>query len=354
MTLTIAADRVVLRDDGATVTAPGECTRRDEHEVSCPAGRIEQSFGTGRFYLAVVRALDGPDVVRAAGTGGDVQLAGGPGDDTLTGAGGADLLDGGAGDDTVAGGAGADEVVDAGAPGETDRYDGGADGGDRLRHDGRTPWRVDLAAGTASNGAETDTVAGFERVDGGAGDDVLLGSDAPDTLAGHGGADRLDGRGGADLLLPSVTRDFGDFYADIGSWPDGKVDRVAGGPGTDVVQGPDPVDRVEGCERLGSELDPIGLEPGLRLAGRAVVVRVVSISSSPMTLVRVLGRSRGRTVVIARGTPRRTGRVALPITAAGRRLLARSAHPPVTVEAATDRDADGSAPIQRLGFRARL
>jgi Ca2+-binding RTX toxin-like protein len=138
---------------------------------------------------------DGADDV--AGGAGDDLLVGGEGDDVLDGGAGDVVLLGGAGDDVLRDGAGSDVVrggdgedrVVAALDAAADAYDGGA-GEDTLDLSAATlGLRVDLVAGQVS-GIEVgeDTISGFERVQGGAGDDHFLAGSQPVTLAGGGGS----------------------------------------------------------------------------------------------------------------------------------------------------------------------
>ena len=142
----------------------------------------------------------------------------GAGNDSLRGDGFANFLSAGFGNDTMAAGGGDDTVL--GGPG-ADRIDGGT-GIDLLSYgdlsaasDGVT---VDLVAMKASGTVFNDTVAGFENVLSGAGNDCLLGDSVAnlltsglgedtiladannDTVVGGFGADWLDGGAGIDLL----------------------------------------------------------------------------------------------------------------------------------------------------------
>ena len=140
---------------------------------------------------------EGEDVL--LGEAGDDMLAGGAGDDTLQGGTGDDRLDGGDGDDVLIDGAGADEVlggagndhVIAALDATDDQYDGG-EGCDTLDYSltsvGVT---VDLIEGTAQ-GTEIgeDSVASFEEVVGGSGDDHFIADAAVATvLSGGEGCD---------------------------------------------------------------------------------------------------------------------------------------------------------------------
>ena len=86
-----------------------------------------------------------------------------------------------------------------------------------------------------------DDVTGFEDVEGGDQDDVLIGDDGPNKLDGGFGSDVVEGAGGADVL-------FGGFGGD----------RLDGGAGADFLSAGDEVDRVTGgagADRLRTQGD---------------------------------------------------------------------------------------------------
>jgi Ca2+-binding RTX toxin-like protein len=193
---------------------------------------------------------EGNDVYHGSKTESD-HVNGGDGNDILYGNGGDDLLQGGLGTDSYFGGAGKDsfiltdgEVLD----GET--YNGGA-GFDKLELYGRTVYvhNLDLSAGTSVEGISfnsftpgfllgtagddtvdisgvtsftrfynimdlgdgNDTYRGShtenDRVNGGAGDDMLSGNGGNDVLIGGLGNDMLNGNGGNDVLTGGLGND---------------------------------------------------------------------------------------------------------------------------------------------------
>ncbi len=124
----------------------------------------------------------------------NVTFKGGAGDDTVTTSDGTDIISGGAGNDTLDGGAG------------TDTADFSSDTG------GVT---VNLVAGTAT-GAQSgnDTVANFENVTGGGGNDTISGTDGANVLLGGNGNDTLIGGLGDDTLNGGAGSDTADYSAD--------------------------------------------------------------------------------------------------------------------------------------------
>ena len=153
-------------------------------------------------------------------TGADASVAATSGGDAIMALGGDDTVDAGAGDDTVDGGAGADSL------------DGG-DGEDWLsfaQHGvGVT---VDMGAGTAFDGTDTDTFVHFENVIGSRFSDTLEGKSwAQTTFMGGGGGDQIVG-GGADvlsyalaLMAVSVDLDMGEAVLDLSA---GVYDTLSG------------------------------------------------------------------------------------------------------------------------------
>lgn len=125
----------------------------------------------------VEAVLGGSDADHIVGNDEDNVLRGGPGSDVIDGGDGDDIVDGDAGNDTLVGGPGEDTVSFFGGPAVT----------------------ANLATGSAT-GQGTDSLSGFENVEGGAHGDVLIGDGGDNVLIGRGGADILSGGGGDDEL----------------------------------------------------------------------------------------------------------------------------------------------------------
>lgn len=188
----------------------------------------------------VVAAGRGDDVVR--GLGGDDVVCGGPGTDRLVGGPGDDRLDGGRNGlqqpapdnppdnvgDTMVGGPG-DDVLDPGYDAVTDA--GGGYLADTISYAAAPAGvHVDLATGTATGGAGSDTLVleAAVRLEGTAYDDVLVSGDQGDELYGGAGADVLRGGRGRDYLQADPS----DLPAPDEAPYD---DRVHGGPGGDGI-----------------------------------------------------------------------------------------------------------------------
>jgi Ca2+-binding RTX toxin-like protein len=133
-----------------------------------------------------------------AGSAFNDQLNGGGGNDTINAGGGDDLLEGGSGNDTLNGQDGNDTLV--GGTGN-DVLNGGT-GIDTADYAGAaTGVTVNLAAGTATGGAGSDTLISIEQVRGSVHADVLTGSAGNDRLDGNGGNDVIRAGAGDDVLI---------------------------------------------------------------------------------------------------------------------------------------------------------
>lgn len=142
------------------------------------------------------------------------QLNGGGGNDTINAGAGDDVIDGGSGNDTLNGQDGNDTLV--GGLGN-DALNGGA-GVDTADYSGATAGvTVNLAAGTASGAAGSDTLVSIEQV---------RGSIHADTLTGSAGNDRLDGNGGNDVIRAGAGDDV--LIAGAGAATGGAPDIIKG------------------------------------------------------------------------------------------------------------------------------
>jgi Ca2+-binding RTX toxin-like protein len=228
--------------------------------------------GTAR--VDVIVGLGGGDVIK--GLGGADRICGGKGRDTLIGGGGNDLLVGDAGNDILKGGAGSDAFV-GGAGNDT--FNGGT-GIDDLASYFFAPSsvQVDLAAGTATGGEGTDTLAGIDDLEGSAFDDSLTGDagwnffypgDGNDTVVGGGDPrDRVDffyspSAVVVDLTAGTATGEGTDTLSGIGQvfgsrhddtiTGDTNANMLLGGPGNDTIfgeAGDDTLDGSDGTDSL--------------------------------------------------------------------------------------------------------
>ncbi|MDT8326269.1 MAG: calcium-binding protein [Roseovarius sp.] len=124
--------------------------------------------------------------------------------DVLRGDAGANALTGGSGHDTLLGNSGADWLT----PGSgSDSVDGG-DGSDMVSFvDLDAAVIVDLAAGTARSGVDTDLLVSIENVTGTLFGDFIQGDDQDNRLRGLGNYDWFIGSDGADTIEGGAGRD---------------------------------------------------------------------------------------------------------------------------------------------------
>lgn len=130
--------------------------------------------------MAIKYGTNGADTL--IGTNAADSLYGRGGNDLLKGLGGDDLLLGGLGNDRIEGGAGRDLAS------------WNADGGTQAV-------TIDLGAGRATRGAETDTLSGIENAKGSAYDDTIRGSNGDNVLHGAPGNDTIYGLAGNDVFV---------------------------------------------------------------------------------------------------------------------------------------------------------
>jgi Ca2+-binding RTX toxin-like protein len=191
-----------------------------------PATSLLASLGAGDDALIVGRGVPPKVSVTINGGPGRDRLRGGRGDDTLYAGddGDPDTLGGGAGDDALFGvnilhprhrsgqaalyGGAGDDLLIGGQP-CTDRFHGGGGDNDsvsfaRVRNAG-TVVRAVIGGRVVDPGVADcrgSRIDGrVEKIEGSTGRDVLFGAAGPDTLLGRGGNDVLDGRGGLDRCI---------------------------------------------------------------------------------------------------------------------------------------------------------
>jgi len=324
---------IVVFDSTAVVQAGSGCNPEAAGVVRCPWAAMARSL---------VELGDGDDAATVDGDLGafPVDVRGGPGDDVLIGGSAGDDFSGGPGADVLDGGEGNDRLVDDDPEEQpsADRYDGGG-GNDSLSFYARArPLRLDLGAGTTSDG---DVLTGIENATGGEGADVLAGSDGPDVLWGAGGRDVIVGRGGDDELHGGPGADGldggeGNDQIEGGSGPDhmsggggadrldpslagretlgqdsvpatprpAARDRIDCGEGPDTVAFPEPIDAIAGdCDLLLALARPrlasfeVPLHPSRAASTNALVYVVRMFSSTSLAPVRLeVLNSRGRTI----------------------------------------------------------
>ncbi len=211
--------------------------------ASLASGTISSSGGVSSAFSLnqAFRAFgDGGGVSQTGTLSGIENLVGTNANDTLTGDGNANSLRGQDGDDLLNGGNG-DDTLD------------GGDGTDTIDFSNLMGVSVDLVAGTAISGSETDTLISIEGVIGsdfddviagsanddslfgGAGNDTITGGAGDDTIDGNSGDDDLDGGDGVDTL------DYTDSSDPIGV----TVVNLATGTATDFAGGTDTIANFE-------------------------------------------------------------------------------------------------------------
>lgn len=223
---------------------------------------------TGSNGANILQGLAGDDTIK--GGGGDDIIQGGTGADTLWGEAGEDRIFGGAGNDDLHGGSdndflrgdGGNDTLNGGTGNDemeggtgNDLLNGGS-GMDLAVYDTAGDVTINLLSGKSSGALGVDTLQSIEKVETGAGDDVVTGDhgankfwlgDGNDTAHGNSGIDRikgLDGNdtlygdGGADSLYGGEGHDdlFGGFDADLLRGGDGN-DRLYGQQGGDTMLG---------------------------------------------------------------------------------------------------------------------
>ena len=194
------------------VTPDGTLTRWDNSATASGtvAGKVDPSYHAdlSRLTEAADPAPAGPDDDHIETLGGWDTVHGGDGTDAVFGGPGNDLLDGGSGADYMDAGSGNDTLH--GSAGDDTMY-GGPDHDVLYGFSPTTPAFVLPGLGAYD---------GFNRLNGGGGNDDLYGGDAADDLDGGDGndglfggrgANTLTGRGGADRFL---TWSAGDHVAD--------------------------------------------------------------------------------------------------------------------------------------------
>ena len=230
-------DRFVVSVSGSTLTLQA---------FENGTAETPQTFPTRSVNSILIRCEAGADRVELGNFSGSAAVDGGKGNDTLIGGLGRDTLKGGAASDSIEGGDGNDVVV--GGYG-TDTMSGGK-GRDMVDYSERAG---PLVVGLGSNpddgepGENDICRTNFEILRGGSGADrlrttvsnpvTLIGGAGNDTLTGNLGNDALDGGLGTDQMIGGGGND--TFYA-----RDGLVERLEGGPGTDVIISKDKKDRL--------------------------------------------------------------------------------------------------------------
>ncbi len=243
--------------DGNDTYVGGEGS--DTYDASDATAAVDVDLAAGTATGADIGSDSLSEIENVTGSAHDDTICGDAYDNHLEGGAGDDQMTGGAGDDTVLGGDGDDVVIVLAAVPVSNADDSGnqAGGSQDASHDGNDVYDggagcdtldlsalikvviADIEAGYAE-GEEIgrDTIAGFETIHGGSGNDRFSGGSGTDILYGGGGDDQVAGRSGDDHLIGG----------------DGN-DRLDGGSGDDVFivlartsanDGDDGDDRMDG------------------------------------------------------------------------------------------------------------
>jgi len=205
-----APDAVEPGDGNDTVNVNGSFTATGTYLLTM-SGNDTVNMNSSSVF-AYVHLGAGND--RYNGNSGNDVAYGGAGNDTLYGNAGDDLLDGGLGDDTIDGGGGSNDTVSYSATATS------ATGG----------VTVDLSLSAAQNtgGAGIDTIFNMENVIGTDFADTLLGNAQVNRLEGGAGDDILAGRAAGDTIVTGAGNDLVRWYART-EGGDTVTDFVAGG-----------------------------------------------------------------------------------------------------------------------------
>jgi Ca2+-binding RTX toxin-like protein len=115
-----------------------------------------------------------------------------------------------------------------------------------------------LVGAQTTGGSGTDTISGFENLDGGAGGDRLTGSGSANVIAGGAGKDTLKGAAGADVLVGNQGDDSVEGGVDNDLMEGGiGADTVAGGAGVDAFRFAAPADGGDRLTDFASGTDKI-------------------------------------------------------------------------------------------------
>jgi hypothetical protein len=345
-----------VSDPGATVVAGDHCESVDAHTARClgpnptfpppPPGYEFRHVGSMTVTLG-----DGNDRF----TSSDhvtfaVRADGGPGDDILRGLGSVDSFDGGGGRDRLLGGESHDTLIDGDRSGASDgdHLDGGPGEDDTVSYQQRSSGvSVDLRRETGGEAGERDSLAGFERVIGGAGSDRISGTAASESIIGNAGGDAITALRGGDQIVAGEGEDVvnGGAGSDTIDGRSGR-DETTCGHGRDTVLGTVQSELVEPrCEyvSIGSWLvlpaHPLRVSRRAAwLGGRCPVDEADGFVPCRGAFKLHQARGRGRLLAQARFELDRPRPVRLRLTPLGRRLIRRprGALADVSYRASTD------------------
>lgn len=225
--------------------------------------------------------------------------------DTITGSINADILGGGGGDDTINAGDGSDFIDFEGANSGFDAVSGGL-GTDTLR----AILRNSVIGLSSISGVEAITSNGFagvyilgsaaantldfsavtltaiDRIDGGAGNDIITGSSAADTILASGGDDNLSGDLGDDRFVVDGTT--------------GGFDAISGGLGNDTIVASASNTRIGLRSVSGIELITADVFSGVTISG-SINADTLDLSSVTLVGITQIDGGSGNDVITGNG-----------------------------------------------------
>ena len=186
-------------------------------------GSATQQVVNGNLSLKLSSAAE---FEKAMGGSGKDTLTGNSLANTLTGNAGDDSLSGGGGDDSLVGGTGDDTYLFFNATvAQADTVTEAANAGTDTLSFSTLTTDIILSLGTtavqtvhANRTLKLNSVAVFENLAGGSGNDTLTGNSLANILIGDAGSDTLNGSGGRDILIGGLG-----------------LDKLNGGEGEDIV-----------------------------------------------------------------------------------------------------------------------
>ncbi|MEM8739942.1 MAG: calcium-binding protein [Pseudomonadota bacterium] len=233
---------------------------------------LSVEYGSSELFRFFENVIFGSQDDSVTGTSDANRLEMGAGDDSVDAGAGNDVIFGmndddviavGSGTDTAYGGSGKDLVIVGDSNfGDNDYFNGGSGLEDRIDYSAfswgtpSTPVVFDLLTNTASYGAFSETIVGFEELVGSQGAETIRGDnlknkihaqDGDDNVDGRGGDDGILGEGGSDVLFGNLGNDFidGGLDADF-VYGGSNEDRLRGGHHDDLVSGGSGNDVVKG------------------------------------------------------------------------------------------------------------
>ncbi|MCC7320347.1 MAG: hypothetical protein IT542_05135 [Rubellimicrobium sp.] len=249
---------------GNTITLASGASISDISAIALGDGRVAITFEqqSGEIGMMFLDTRDAPNPTAYSGLGWQIGTAGADlftpdgTNSTVATHSGNDIVDSGGGMRTYLLGAGNDRI-NVWTQINDDSYFGGK-GRDTIdwSHSGESGIDIDLRTGTATDGTNTEVMAGFENAIGTAGGDTITGNAANNTLRGGGGNDGLFGNKGDDRLFggsggDNLTGGKGADLLDGGAgsdwiWAGSGADTLVGGKGMDYLFGEGGGDRLSG------------------------------------------------------------------------------------------------------------